>query len=525
MWAGWCIRFPEDFIKEITSLNGDSFTAALNGLVEEVENHIGIEDLTDQSRQKIRDEIWLHFENGNCRVKETYDVCVNPTMLNPTDQSWQVFHSPFDSYLPLDKKELSSSRSWILIRSCQKILKNLVCSYRTRVQDINVVFHLKDALEFCYSNPNKFDIIHCSNLGDQLGLVNVINACSERLAEDPRAMLFTETLNWSNLSSSVEEYVEKALFAPLSMIPTIYGLRLVDRVELGASALVNLRCKIALPVHLSWKKVRPFKNSTPTSSLEMDRFLNQLAERCFDISFPRKLDGTHSGDGCGMLCYTPLTFDYVVNSLINRVEGGDCWMNDERKCGGWSSNLFDLTKRTAKAWKKGQPILNLTAKIQTCLHNTLNEAATLRLVLVPCATFHESISKGKVDVSGPGIHIIDNFKIETKKVPDGSEIIIVSFLLVADHGLENTHLALLMDLEDGTVSYVFKPLRSMRSVKFRQPHPFSSRRPEKPPFDPPGQLQMVVFSCTESVNDYQLKISIPCGDTVSGEFAIILNCQ
>jgi hypothetical protein len=518
MWAGWCIRFPDDFVKEITSLNGDSFTAALNGLVEEVENHIGIEELTDQSRQKIRDEIWLHFENGNCRVKETYDVCVNPTMLNPTDQSWQVFHSPFDSYLPLDKEELSSSRTWILIRSCQKILKNLVCSYRTRVQDINVVFHLKDALEFCYSNPNKFDIIHCSNLGDQLGLVNVINACSERLAEDPRAMLFTETLNWLNLSSSVEEYVEKALFAPLSMIPTIYGLRLVDRVELGASALVNLRCKIALPVHLSWKKVPPFKNSTPTSSLEMDRFLNQLAERCFDISFPRKLDGT---DECGMLCYTPLTFDYVVNSLINRVGGGDCWMNDERKCGGWSSNLFDLTKRTAKAWKKGQPILNLTAKIQTCLHNTLDETTTLRLVLVPCATLHESICKGKVDVSGPGIHIIDNFKIETKKVPDGSEIIIVSFLLVADHGLENTHLALLMNLEDGTASYVFKPLRSMRSAKFRQPHPFSSRRPEKPPFDPPGQLQMVVFSCTESVNDYQLKISIPCGDTVSGEFVII----
>ncbi len=521
MWAGWCIRFPEELVKEFRSLDGESFTVAINGLVEAVENRIGIEGLTDHSRQKIRDEIWLYFENGNCRVIETYDVCVNPTMLNPIDQSWQVFHSPFDSYLPLDKKELSSSTSWILTRSCQKILKNLVYSYHTRVHDINVVFHLKDALEFCYSNSNKFDIIHCSNLGDQLGLVNVINACSERLAEDPRAMLFTETLNWSNLSSSVEEHVEKALFAPLSMIPTIYGLRMVDRAELGTSALVNLRSKIALPVHLSWKKVPPFKNLTPTSSPEMDRFLNQLTERCFDISFPRQLDGTHSGDGCGMLCYTPLTFDYVVNSLINRVGGGHCWLNDERKCCGWSSNLFDLTKRTAKAWKKGQPILNLTAKIQTCLYNTLDETATLRLVLVPCATFRESIFKGKVDVSVPGIHIIDNFKIETKKVPDGSEIVIVSFLLVADHGLENTHLALLMNLEDGTVPYVFKPLRSMRSVKFRQPHPFSSKRSEKPPFDPPGQLQMVVFSCSESVNDYQLKISIPYGDAVSSEFAII----
>lgn len=519
MWTGWSIRFPEEFAKELRLKDGDSITAAVNGLIDEVESNLGIESLSNHAREKIRDEIELYFESGNCRVKDTYDVCVNPTMLDPTDLSWQVFHrlSPFDGYLPLVRKEFSSSKSWILIRSCQKILKNLVYSYRTRIQDISIFFHLKDPMEFCYSYTNKFDIIDCSNLPDQLGLVNIINACNERLAEDPAAMLFTETLKWKNLSSSVKEYVEKALCAPLSMFPTIYGLRLVDRVELGASALINLRCKTALPVHLCWQKVPSFQNLTLHSSPEMDRFLDQLADKCFDVSFPRTLDGTHPGDGCGMLSYTPLTFDYVVNSMINRV-GGDCWLNEERKCKGWTSNLFDLAKQTVKAWRKGQPILQITAKMQVCPDHVLGETATLpKLVLFPCATFLEASSKGKVDFSGPGIHMIDNITIETKKVPDGSEIIIVSFLLPVDHGLENTHLAFLMELEDGTVSYIFKSLRSMRAVKFRQPHPFLLKRPEQLPSDASGQFQMVVFSCTESVNDYQLKISIPCGDIVSSK--------
>lgn len=517
--------FPEEFAKELELKNGDSIDAAVLELSEEVESHIGIENLTDNERENIRFEIEFYFESGSCRDKNVIcEVCVNPTLLDPTNLSWQVFHrlSPFDSYLPLVKKELSSSRSWILIRSCQKILKSLVYSYRTRIQEIKIFFHLKDPLEFCYSYPSKFDIIDCSNLPDQLGLVNIINACSERLAEDHQAMLFTETLNWTNLSSSVEEYLEKALCTSLSMIPTIYGLRLVDRVELGASAFVNLRCKTALPVHLRWQKVPSFQNLTLDPSPEINRFLDQLADKCFDILFPRKLDGSHEGDGCGMLCYTPLTFDYVVNSMINRV-GGDRWLNEERQCKGWTSNLFVLARRTAKAWRKGQPILNLTAKMQVCQDHVLNESSMLRLVLFPCATFPEANSKGKIDVSGPGIHMIDNMKIETKKVPDGSEIIIVSFLLPADHGLENTHLAFLLDLEDGTVSYVFKSLRSMRAVNFCQPHPIPSKRFEQHPSDASSQFQMVIFSCTESVNDYQLKISIPCGDTVSSEFIIITN--
>ena len=113
IWKECCIRFPQEIVKELRLLNSDSFIEALNGLVEEVKNHIGIQSLTDLSREKIRDEIWRYYQNGSCREKETYDVCVKLTMLDPMDLSWQVFHNPFDSYLPLVGKELSLSRSWI----------------------------------------------------------------------------------------------------------------------------------------------------------------------------------------------------------------------------------------------------------------------------------------------------------------------------------------------------------------------------------------------------------------------------
>ena len=125
------------------------------------------------------------------------NVCVNPTMLDPTTYRWQVQYqlSPFYGYLPLTREELDTSNDKeILIRTCQKILKNLVADYKKRIDGVKIFFHLEDAVEFCLSESTLvFDVIDCSNLADHIGLVHLINGCEKILADTPGAMLFTET--------------------------------------------------------------------------------------------------------------------------------------------------------------------------------------------------------------------------------------------------------------------------------------------------------------------------------------------
>ena len=494
-----------------------------------VENHFEI-DIEASTKQMVKDEAQLYFESGNCRTNHEVGVCINPTLLDPTSFEWKVHYllSPFEGYLPLTKEQLyvkdTSVKSKIMTQSCQKILKSLLFSYRSRIENIKIFVHLEDALEFCYAgSAENFDVIDCSNLGDHLGLANILNACSRRLADHPAAMLFTESIVWTNLAVTAEKYVERALCCPLSMIPTVYGFRLAHpRVELGACTIDNLRRRIARPLIFCWQNAPRFRNISLSSSPALSRFLDKLADVCFDTAFPRDLFGSQPGDGCGSICYTPFSYNFIVDAMIQRV-GGDSWFKNHRQLGIHRS--FDLTKRTAEAWRDGQSILKISAETHTTeeqiedLIDALSEVPPVRLVLVPCPFFEKSQKlmneNKKCDLSGPDIHFFDNFELEMNRSPDGNSTIIVSFLLVSDHGLEETHLAFLMDLVVGMTTFTFKPIKTMLTEKFTLPHPFFS---EKSKFSISEESQMMVDSCVECEEQYILKISIlRCDDEVSGE--------
>jgi hypothetical protein len=499
-----------------------------------VEHHFEI-DIEASMRQTLKDEAQLYFESGNCRTNHEVGVCINPTLLDPTSFEWKVHYllSPFEAYLPLTKEELyvtdTSVKSQIMTQSCQKILKNLLFSYRSRIENIKIFVHLEDALEFCYAgSAENFDVIDFSNLADHLGLANILNACSRKLADHPAAMLFTESIVWTNLAVTAEKYIERALCCPLSMIPTVYGFRLAHpRVELGASTIDNLRRQMARPVIFCWQNAPRFRNISLSSSPALNRFLDKLADACFDTAFPRKLFGTQPGDQSGRICYTPFTYNYIVDSMIKRV-GGNSWSKNHRQLGIHRS--FNLTKRTAEAWRDGQSIMKISAKTHSTeeqiedLIGALNESPTVRLVLVPCPFFEKSQKlmneNKKCDLSGPEIHFVDNFQLQMNRSPDGNSTVIVSFLLTSDHGLEKTHLAFLMDLVVGMTTFTFKPIKTMLIEKFALPHPFFS---EKSKFSISEESQMMVDSCVESEEQYILKISIHrCDDEVSGE-SIYLN--
>jgi hypothetical protein len=281
---------------------------AIDDLASNLERSIGLGGLDDSSMQNIHEEAKQYFETGSCRLENDIKiVCLNPTLLDHATLRWTLHYSlcPFDGYLPLLKEELVTlMKNKMMIRSCQKILKNLLSCYRKRLIDgktFELFFYLEDALEFCYSeNVNKFDIIDCSDIADYVGLVNLILACSGKLSDHPSAMLFTETLNWFTFGKgSVKLYVEKALCCSLSMIPTIYGLRLKSRIELGFPEYVDLRCPTPPPVEVCWQKALPFHNVVMSASPALSEFLKQLANVCFDARFPLLITSD-----CGMLTNT-----------------------------------------------------------------------------------------------------------------------------------------------------------------------------------------------------------------------------
>ncbi len=140
----------------------------------------------------------------------------------------------------------------------------------------------------------------------------------------------------------------------------------------------------------------------------------------------------------------------------------------------------------------------------------------MRLVLMPTQVFHKAMRGNDFDLSRPNNYTLDNFQIEMKRRSDGVEMVDLSFLLPADHGLERTHIAFIIESDAGIPLFVFKPLKDMRVERFTLPYPtlHDGVVPRSPPN---GNTQMAVESCTESPEQYVLKIKVLAHGDLSGE--------
>jgi hypothetical protein len=301
------------------------------------------------------------------------------------------------------------------------------------------------------------------------------------------------------------------------MIPTIYGLRLKSRIELGLPEYVDLRCPTSLPVEVCWQKAPPFRNVVMSASPALSEFLDQLANVCFDAKFPLRITGVPPGAGCGMLLYTPQTFSYVVNSMIQRL-GGDHWLKNDVRPAEMNPN-FQLARRTLEAWKNGQKILKLSANMPTasCAKMaSLSEIPSIRLILLPKA------KQGNCsDFSGPGVHFIDNFQLKLENFSTGFQDVSISFLLIPNHGLEKTHRAILVNKPDQSGVVVFESFESTEVEDWSFPYPFipSKIQPEIPA---PGEFHMKVDSCVESEDQFHLKVNLISSENACGGFLNIL---
>ena len=506
----------------------DDLKDAAKEFVLEWEQNYFTGDSSDPSiRKEIRKEAVQFLEKCTSRLGNEIPVCVNPTMLHPTSHLWQVESAiPFDGYLPLTKEELiTSSSDKILLRSCQNILKKLVSNYRQRTATTAIFFYLEDALEFCYAETEEFDVIDCSNLADHVGLLNIINASSSRLSNKPGAVLLTESMSWRKLAYSVKQYVEESLCSPLSMIPTIYGLRLASHVELGNSTPVGLQVPKTHPAILSWRKAPPFTNIPLCPSPMLTGCLEQLARKCFIVERPT--EDSDNEERNRLQLYTAKTFHYVMNSMLQRIGGDGLWLKMD------FPSVFNLNRKTLDAWRDSKTILKFSA----CHFNTSleceyletfkewfrrigrREIRLLRLVIVPRSPLVLLGLKECLRVPGYGVeilrqefarqnvHFIDNFQLEIEKNSAGEiRTVSVSFLLTPDHGLEKSHFVIVVDIVTGLPFIVFESIGSLQSENFRLPYPFKAQAIHPST----GEMQMKVVSCIESEDQYQMKIKKVC---------------
>jgi hypothetical protein len=310
------------------------------------------------------------------------------------------------------------------------------------------------------------------------------------------------------------------------MIPTIYGLKLNEHVELGSRYPPSWY--YAVPSNLSWQKAIPFQNIVMSPSSTLTDFLNKLAQKCFvserlqDSSrvLSRRMSALERH-------FSPLTFHYIVSSMTQRL-GGDHWFKDAHPLE--IPALFNITRRTMEAWEKGQEILKMTAEIPI---NSINGdalkilipqlgAPTFRLVLVPCSvTFDNHFIHGIIRKysnttfsSLNEAHFIDTFSLEMK---EKSEKIVVTFLMASDHNLPEVYCAYVIENLNYCPLLSFGSLKSMHTEKFHLAYPFPHQTSSPVVVPRPGASLMKVASCIESEDQFKLKIIIDCNQNVSGK--------
>ena len=503
---GWLKRIPE-YVKEQAKLGKNVDVMVINTtfmMADIFLNREGIMGLGPPIKQKIYNEVSGCYHEGSCRFEKSLkSVCVNPTLLDTKSNEWESeTTTPFEGYLPMANGEMVTSGEGILIRSCSEILKNLVLSYRSRMQTTKIVFHWEEAIEFCYSDANKFDVIHCSNFVSSVGLANLILACSQKLSANPKAILYTEIRTDSE--HSPYKIVEKSLCAPLAMIPTIYGLRLADRIELNDCSKDLAPWNgyhTKRPENLLWQKVPAFRNIELSSSSVLNRFMNKLYMLCHASSFS-ELSSVRSV--VNQSYYTPLTFRFILDSMNQRL-GHNWWVPDIMRQ-ILIAPKFIWARRTFEDWKNGKKINKFTAGINSNFPVLDKDVPLLRLVLSPFCNR---------DFSGPDVNFIDNFQFEFEHFSKGTEVRTLSFLLSVDHGFSETKKAFLINVLNGEPVLLLGSIGSMRVEEYNLPYPIDQSQSQLL-MDPNEEMDMKVESCVESEDEYTLKIAIGSGGIVSG---------
>ena len=494
----------------------DVFLLKLNGL-----------ELNDVIKQEI--DCFLltgDFESPTGKV-----ICVNPTLLSLNGEKvCQVRYltSPIDAFFPSKSENLTSISSY-----CKRKLQVLASGLQLRKGRVKFHIHVGDSLELCLKDEtikNKMHVIHCSDdLVDVVGLANLLPITSCCLStEKPEAVLITEVTNsWLKVKKPrLTDYVDWELCCPLSMIPTFYGMRLMDHLHLGSPVCLLQHDFISNcnPITLKWRRtpVNYSLNIRLEVSPALKTVIGRLVESCLtqshgwncapkstrSVSHRLFLRNVIQG---GVLRYTPTTlYDILQPFRINHDWERGAEETLFRKS---IPTSFQLAWRTQQAWLKGQQVLLFYSDrndLRDSIHRGKLESDFIHVKLVIKSDYQGYSPGQSLGQQSADEHHVFNLNWNR------SEKLIISFLLAKDHGLDLTKTYLI------AVDPSRKILFSIRLTDWEpkmvvNPNPFAAVT-QPPCYDDEDAIGiggLEVIRCFELEDAYLLDVGIQEGKFAS----------
>jgi len=242
------------------------------------------------------------------------------TRLSLKEKDWLVNYlaSPFDAYFSSSMEDRMNPYFDIVPSTfvyCRDQLKKIVTKLRSRKDQISFPFSTCNYYEF--GCEDRFNIIHCFDMVERVGLANFLPPVrSLLLHEDLNAILVTEiTSKQRPQLSKPTKFVEASLHCPISMIPTLYGFRLANHLDLGSPVPIKFHDNFSVgSIKLQWHRAPSFSTNIKLGfSVDLIRAIVRLAKSCFISSYNPKPVSYQV-----LWPYSPLTFFNLVHSLAER---------------------------------------------------------------------------------------------------------------------------------------------------------------------------------------------------------------
>ena len=359
----------------------------------------------------FKEQMECFIRTANCTPVKDQTVCMNPTLMKMKIDGRLVVNiasCPFEAYFPIPfNEQIEESDSSVPVISndtyyyCKEKVGLLLSAFLQRKKRAEFCFHFGDCLELCLYKDymkEKFHVIFCSpEIVKDAALANNIPAASVCLnAESDTSVLLTNS-RLSNLKQiylnevqspklSTVEYIESALSCPLSMIPTLFGMKLPNHLKLGSQVCVNMHDNIIKHyLTLKWLKAPAYSLNIPLDiSSSLKDAIGELAKTRFDAlinvnPFQNRLR-THYFiiqsiiNRCRLLQDGPALRHLIQTQVLTVVSrdmhliwrAEQAWMNGEQVLAHFFSSNWIRNLRTQmleeKKWRLNTPLpLMLTA--------------------------------------------------------------------------------------------------------------------------------------------------------------------
>ena len=482
-------------------------------------------------RSSFSDAIDCFIQTGNTApVTRNEIVCVNPTLLKHGYLEMNIASNPFDAFFPIAFNE--DTQDINTYNYCKAKLGLLVSEFIKHKERIKSYFHFGNCLELCLYKEDVKKICHiifCSiSIEHNLGLPNLFTAAKECLSETSDSAILLTSINLPNLnlskrsSCSPVEYIETVLSCPLSMVPTLYGLKLSNHLKLGSPDCIKLHDTITKYfLTLKWLKAPGYSNNIKLDiSPPLKKSISLLAASRFEWASSHPFF-------CQLLTYYHIFKSFAdrfhlfpdISTLQSLIQAQEV------------SAKYSLAWRTEKAWMNGEPVLAYSfGKFRRELRNSLLEQVQLQATSSIFFMLGAPIAQTAAAINDPSrgfmpenimdqincigltsINEDNNYSHSVLKVKDVLHPSF-SFLLPKDHGLDYSVNLWVFDLGESKDAHpkclMLSSLAECCVWKVCvNPTPFSLQ-PNTLPSSEATHRGLVVVKCSETEDHYDMDISI-----------------